>query len=131
MGSNYNWRMHNKLKEQEVTFLLREGKRIIEESQEPWTEQQYGRRPYPSRPMVLICLLKVYFNMPYRDIESLLRSNPTFQDLLELPQIPDHNTIQRALAKLPLGYLQRLNQQLSMAFKKSDRTLPSMQLVSA
>jgi hypothetical protein len=66
--------------------------------------------------------------MPYRDIESMLRSNKTFQEALSLEVIPDHNTIQRAMEKIPLEYLQHLNSMLTMTFKKSDRTLPSMQL---
>jgi len=66
--------------------------------------------------------------MPYRDIESLIRSNKTFQDLLGIDKIPDHNTIQRAMAKIPLGYLKELNQKLTFAFKKREQTLPLMQL---
>ena len=126
----YNWKKHNKIKEKEFEILLHEGMRIIKDSQEPWTEKHYGRRPYPSRSMVLICLLKVYFGMPYRDIESLIRSNKTFQEILKLKKIPDHNTIQRAMAKIPMDYLKDLNQRLTFSFKKRNRTLPLMQQVS-
>jgi len=66
--------------------------------------------------------------MPYRDIESLIRSNNSFQNLLEIRKVPDHNTIQRAMAKIPLGYLKDLNQKLTFAFKKRKQTLPLMQL---
>jgi hypothetical protein len=66
--------------------------------------------------------------MPYRDIESLLRANKTFQEMLLLDEIPDHNTIQRAMEKISLDYLQDLNGKLAVSFKKNDRTLPSMQL---
>jgi hypothetical protein len=124
----YNWKKHNKIKENEFEILLKEGIRIINETQEPWGVKQYGRRPYPSRALVTICLLKAYFQMPYRDIESLLRSNQTFQEMLELKMVPDHNTIQRAMAKIPLGYLRDLNQKLTFSFKKREQTLPSMQL---
>ena len=123
----YNWKKHNKVKEKEFEILLREGMRIVNETPEPWSEKQYGRRPYPSKAMVNICLLKVYFQMPYRDIESLIRSNKTFQDMLELPRVPDHNTIQRAMEKIPIGYLEDLNQKLTFSFKKRDMILPSMQ----
>lgn len=126
----YNWKKHNKIKEKEFEILLQEGMRIIHNSQEPWKEKQYGRRPYPPRSMVLICLLKVYFGMPYRDIESLIKSNKTFQEMLKLKQIPDHNTIQRAMAKIPMSYLQELNQRLTFSFKKRNKTLPLMQQVS-
>jgi len=127
----YNWKKYNKIKENEVDFLLKKALQIINENQEPWTEKNFGRPPYPSKSMVSICLLKVYFGMPYRDLESLLRSNLTFQELLELTDVPDHNTIQRAMEKIPMNYLKHLNQQLTMSFKKNDRTLPSMQLDSA
>jgi len=127
----YNWKKHNKIKEREFEILLREGIRIVEESQEPWNVKQYGRRPYPSKSMVLICLLKVYFGMPYRDIESLIRGNKTFQDMLKIKHVPDHNTIQRAMAKIPMEYLQQLNQRLTFSFKKRKLTLPLMQQVSA
>lgn len=126
----YNWKKHNKIKENEFGILLREGIRLINETQEPWSAKQYGRRPYPSKAMVNICLLKVYFQMPYRDIESLLRTNKTFQDLLKLKTVPDHNTIQRSMEKIPIDYLKDLNQKLTFSFKKRKQTLPSMQLDS-
>jgi hypothetical protein len=126
----YNWKKHNKTKEKEFEILLKEGIRIINDSQKPWNEKQYGRRPYPPKSMVLICLLKVYFGMPYRDIESLIRSNKTFQEILKLKQIPDHNTIQRAMAKIPMEYIKDLNQRLTFSFKKRKMTLPLMQQVS-
>ena len=62
----YNWKKNNKVKEKELEILLREGMKIVNETQEPWSVKQYGRRPYPSKAMVNICLLKVYFRMPYR-----------------------------------------------------------------
>ena len=124
----YNWKKHNKIKENEFGILLREGIRLINETQEPWSAKQYGRRPYPSKAMVNICLLKVYFQMPYRDIESLLRTNKTFQDLLKLKTVPDHNTIQRSMEKIPIDYLKDLNQKLTFSFKKRKQILPSMQL---
>jgi hypothetical protein len=127
----YNWKKHNKIKENEFEILLREGLRIVNETEEPWNVKQYGRRPYPSKAMVNICLLKVYFQMPYRDIESLIRSNRTFQEILELKTVPDHNTIQRAMEKIPIGYLKDINQKLTFSFKKREQTLPSMQLVLA
>jgi hypothetical protein len=68
--------------------------------------------------------------MPYRDMESLIRSNQTFQKILRLDRIPDHNTIQRAMEKIPMKYLEDLNQKLTFWFKKKDMTLPSMQQVS-
>jgi hypothetical protein len=127
----YNWKKHNKNKEKEFETLLHEEMRIIYDSQEPWKEKQYGRRPYQPKSMILICLLKVYFGMPYRDIESLIRGNKTFQEILQLKQIPDHNTIQRAMAKIPIKYLQDLNQRLTYSFKKRNMTLPLMQQISA
>ena len=127
----YNWKKHNKIKEKEFEILLQEALRIIHDSQKPWEEKHYGRRPYPSKSMVLICLLKVYFGMPYRDIESLIRSNKTFQEILQLKKIPDHNTIQRAMTKIPMDYIQELNQRLTFSFKKRKLTLPLMQQVSA
>jgi transposase len=124
----YKWKNHNKVKEKEFDFLLKKAVNIINETETPWKEKNFGRPPYPQKPMVAICLLKVYFSMPYRDIESLLRANKTFREILKLDNVPDHNTIQRAMEKIPLGYLQHLNSKLTMVFKKSDRTLPSMQL---
>ena len=127
----YNWKKHNKIKESEFEILIREGFKFVNETSEPWSTKNTGRPPYPSKSMVNICLLKIYFGMPYRDIESLIRGNKTFQELLDLKKVPDHNTIQRAMAKIPLDYLQDLNQKLTMKFKKRDMTLPSMQLDSA
>jgi len=127
----YNWKKHNKIKERELEIIFKEAIKIINETKEPWAEKQYGRPPYSSKSMILICLIKVYFGMPFRDIESLIRSNQTFQQMLKLKQIPDHNTIQRAMAKIPMAYLQNLNQRLTFVFKKRKMTLPLMQQDSA
>jgi len=126
----YNWKKNNKVKEKEFEILLREGMRIVNETSEPWSVKQYGRRPYLSKAMVNICLLKVYFRMPYRDMESLIRSNQTFQKMLHLDSVPDHNTIQCAMERIPMEYLENLNQKLTFSFKKRNMTLPSMQQVS-
>ena len=126
----YNWKKNNKVKEKEFEILLREGMRIVNETPEPWSVKQYGRRPYPSKAMVNICLLKVYFRMPYRDMESLIRSNHTFKKMLHLDSVPDHNTIQRAMERIPMEYLENLNQKLTFSFKKRNMMLPSMQQVS-
>ena len=125
----YNWKKNNKVKEKEFEILIREGMRIVNETSEPWSVKQYGRRPYPSKAMVNICLLKVYFSMPYRDMESLIRGNQTFQKMLHLDSVPDHNTIQRAMERMPMEYLENLNQKLTFSFKKRNMTLPSMQQV--
>lgn len=123
----YNWKKLNKIKENEFEILLREGIKIVNDSKGPWNEKHYGRRPYPSKAMINICLLKVYFRMPYRDIESFIRSNQTIQEMLHLKHVPDHNTIQRAMAKIPMDYLENLNQKLTFTFKKRGMTLPLMQ----
>jgi len=130
MTRPYNWKKNNKVKEKEFEILISEGMRIVNETPEPWIKKQYGRPSYPSKSMVSICLLKVYFRMPYRDMESLIRSNQTFQKILKLDCIPDHNTIQRAMEKIPMKYLEDLNQKLTFRFKKKDMPLPSMQQVS-
>ena len=122
----YNWKKHNIVKEKEIEIIFKEAMRIIHNSQEPWNKKQYGHTPYPSKSMVLICLLKVYFGMPYRDIESMIRGNKTFQEMLQLTNIPDHNTIQRAMEKIPMDYLQQLNQRLIFSFKKRKLTLSLM-----
>lgn len=124
----YNWKRQNEVKPKEFDFLLREAMRVIDDTQAPWVANHMGRPPYEARPLVSVCLLKVYFGMPYRDIEGLLRANQTFRDILGFEEVPDHNTIQRAMEKIPLDYLKQINGKLSISFKKNGRTLPLMQL---
>ena len=100
----------------------------MEEIEEPWPKEHYGRPPYPSRTMVLICILKIYFKMTYRDIEGLLKTNATLRRELNLVVVPDHNTIQRAMEKIPEEYFRKLNNKITINFKKRGMTLPSMQL---
>ena len=38
----YNWKKHNKLKENELEIIFKEGMRIVNDSQKPWNEKQYG-----------------------------------------------------------------------------------------
>lgn len=131
MTTNFDWKNYGKSKEKELSILIREAKRIVEETEEPWPKEHYGRPPYPSRTMVLICILKIYFKMPYRDIEGLLKTNATLRRELNLESVPDHNTIQRAVEKIPGEYFRKLNNKITINFKKRGMTLPSMQLALA
>lgn len=126
MSRKFDWKSYGKSKEKELSILLREAKRIVEETDEPWPKEHYGRPPYPSRTMVLICILKVYFKMTYRDIEGLLKTNATLRRELNLTVVPDHNTIQRAMEKIPEEYFRKLNNRITLNFKKRGMTLPSM-----
>ena len=131
MSRNFDWKSYGKSKEKELLILIREAKKIVEDIEEPWSKEHYGRPPYPSRTMVLICILKVYFKMPYRDIEGLLKTNATLRRELNIGVVPDHNTIQRAMEKIPEEYFKKLNNKITINFKKRGMTLPSMQLVLA
>ncbi|MBI5000917.1 MAG: transposase [Euryarchaeota archaeon] len=124
--SKFDWKKYGKSKERELHLLLREAKRIVWETDEPWSRERFGRPPYLSRTMVLICILRIYFKMTYRDVEGLLRANETLRKELELSEVPDHNTIQRATEKMPADYLRRINDKITIKFKKRGMTLPSM-----
>lgn len=127
MTAKFNWKNYGKSKEKELLILIREAKKIVEDIEEPWSKEHYGRPPYPSRTMVLTCILKVYFKMPYRDIEGLLKTNATLRRELDIELVPDHNTIQRAMEKIPPKYFRKLNNRITINFKKRGVTLPSMQ----
>jgi hypothetical protein len=127
MTAKFDWKNYGKSKEKELLILIREAKKIVEDIEEPWSREHYGRPPYPSRTMVLICILKAYFKMPYRDIEGLLKTNATLRREMNIEIVPDHNTIQRAMEKIPQEYFKKLNNRITINFKKRDMTLPSMQ----
>ncbi|MEM3891130.1 MAG: hypothetical protein QW282_03140 [Nitrososphaerales archaeon] len=67
----------------------------------PWSPKNTGRRGYPARSMVLLCLLKL--KMDYRSISSYL-ANPDRLKLVGLDRAPSHTVIRDAFLKIPEAY---------------------------
>jgi len=71
-----------------------------------------GRQVYPdyphrfapkvfTQPQLFACLvLKTFFRTDYRGIEAYLRDLPELGRVLELPRIPDHSTLHKAVRRL-------------------------------
>lgn len=122
-----DWKLYHKTKKHELRLFFEESKKAIWDMDDPWLKKSTGRPPYLPKGLVLCCLLKVKFKMPYREIESLLDSNSELLKLTELEKVPDHNTIQRAMAKMDEPYLKTLNKNITRHFKKTGISLSTLQ----
>ena len=62
----------------------------------------HKKSPHPfTLPQLAACVLLMnYLKLSYRDMEEWLLAAPPVVEVLELPRIPDHSTLQRTFAKL-------------------------------
>ena len=112
-----DWKAYDRAKQDELLAFLREAKTLVDGMDEPWRRHVMGRPPYDGRGLVLAVLLKQYMRMPYRDVESLLRSSPSLRREIGLDEVPDFKTIQRTLEKLSEAYVRELNRRLAGRFR--------------
>jgi len=95
-----DWKSYDKSKEKELLAFLREAKELVGSMDEPWKRHVMGRPPYDPRSVVVIRLLKEYMRLPYRDVESLLKSSYSLRRELGLKKVPDFKTIQRTMERM-------------------------------
>ncbi len=95
-----DWKSYDKSKEKELLKYLREAKEPVGLMDEPWQRHVMGRPPYDSRTLVVIRLLKEYMGLPYRDVESLLRSSYSLKREIGLTKVPDFKTVQRTMERM-------------------------------
>ena len=112
-----DWKAYDKAKERELLSFLREARELVGAMREPWTRHVMGRPPYDGRALVLVLLVKQYLRMPYRDVESLLRSSPGLRREAGLDEVPDFKTIQRTMERLSEAYVRELNRRLAGRFQ--------------
>ncbi len=112
-----DWKSYDKSKEKELLAFLREAKELVGLMDEPWKRCVMGRPPYDSRTLVVIRLLKEYMGLPYRDVESLLRSSYSLKREIGLTKVPDFKTMQRTMERMSESYLKELNRRLGHRFQ--------------
>ena len=112
-----DWKSYDKAKERELLSFIREAKEIVSRMDEPWSRHVMGRPPYDSKTLVVVRLLKEYMRMPYRDVESFLKSSYSIRRELGLNKVPDFKTIQRTMERLSEDYLKKLNRRLGHRFQ--------------
>lgn len=112
------WRAYDRFRKNEVKLFLEKARELVWSLPSPWEPRHGGRRAYPTRGKVMCALLKVKFNMDYRTIESFLRVNREFLEIMELDKPPSKSVIHDAVKRIPQGYLKQLNDRLVESFKK-------------
>jgi len=99
------WQLYDLASSRELTAVINELSRLVDEAGDPWPKSNRGRRPVHSpRKMAVICVLCVILGLSYRNMQSLL-------NMLKLPwnePVPDHSTIHDAFKRIPEEYLKTL-----------------------
>ena len=99
------WLLYDLACARELSAVISELARIVDEAGDPWPKPKRGRPPVHSpRKMAVICVLTVTLGISYRNMQSLL-------NMLKLPwnePVPDHSTIHDAFKRVPEEYLKTL-----------------------
>jgi hypothetical protein len=99
------WRLYDFAHSRELTAVVGELIRLVDEEGNPYPKAKRGRWPVHSpRKMAVICVLTVILGLSYRNMEALLH-------MLKLPwqePVPDHSTIHDAFKRVPEDYLHNL-----------------------
>ena len=80
-----------------------------------------GRPPkYPARPMVVLCLFKIYANKSFRWVDGFVSENGSLCQEIGLTKgCPSYETIRRTMSFLDESYLRNLNKRVLAELKKS------------
>lgn len=113
-----NWKIYDLAMKHEDEWFIYNAKEIIDKMPEPWEISKMGRPPkHPSKSLVLALLIKSKDQKTYRSLESFLREDDRYKKL-GFTSPPSKTTLQEAMAKLPEGYLENLEIELSGILKK-------------
>lgn len=113
-----NWRAYDRFRKVEERAFLRMARRVVFNMDSPWEPKEGGRPAIPVKGMVLCCLFKYKFKYDYRGLVSHLNAHRDLLRLTGLKKVPSRSSIHRAMAKLPIPYLRRLNDEMVRVFKK-------------
>ena len=119
-----NWKIYEKAEEEEIRLFLEISKRVVWKQKNPkgWKEKrrEAGRPPYDWRGLVVLLLLKVFYRLKFREIASFAKGFPGLKEFLELEATPSRSTLQRAMNKLNVAWLRKLNDTIVAEFKKNE-----------
>jgi len=125
-----DWSVIGRMLKEEAGRFLRTAKSIVGEGQEPWIWKPRenpknpgaGRPPvYPARPMVVLCLFKIYSNKSFRWIDGFLSENMSLcRELGFSKDCPSYETIRRTMSFLDESYLRNLNKRVLAELKKTS-----------
>ncbi|MGQ9588367.1 MAG: hypothetical protein ACUVT7_08305 [Thermoplasmata archaeon] len=125
-----DWGTINRMLREEAGRFVRTAKRIVDDEQEPWIWNpkvkgvrcdRMGRPPtYMARPMVVLCLFKIYYDKSFRWIEGFLRENGSLcRGLGFVNGCPSYETIRRAMLHMDESYLRALNKRVLAELRKT------------
>ena len=120
-----DWSAVNRAKREEFRRFAEKARDLVWSLPDPWERKAgdggRGRPPtYMARPLVVLCMLKVYTNKSYRWVEGFLDASDWLCGLLGLTEkIPSYETIRRAMLELGDEYILALNRKLLEATSKN------------
>lgn len=78
---------------------------LVRGGKPPWMVNRRGRRPYDPRVVATCCILMVFLNKTYDEIESYCKVNGELHRLLGTSRLPGHSVIHRGMKKLSTSYM--------------------------
>ena len=121
LSKKSRWKRPPEVQEAEMELVFTILKDLIWELPPPWKQEKLrdkrgrrigGRPQYPARPLALVCIMMVYYDLTLRHVENLFKKNREWLREMEIKRPPDKNTISRGLQKLPLKYMETLENNL-------------------
>jgi len=66
------WRIYLRSRKRELGRVVEATGRLLKDLLDPWIRPKRGRPyRYPAKEMIILCVLKAYFDMSYLDVENL------------------------------------------------------------
>lgn len=115
-----NWKIYNLAMKHEDEWFIQNAKEIIKRMPEPWERGKMGQpQKHPPKSQALALLLKSKHQKTYRELESFLIEDERYKTL-GFTSPPGKSTLQEAMAKVPEGYLEKLESGLATILKKQN-----------
>lgn len=131
-----DWTEYDQKRKNELSAFVRISKKVVKHIGAPTPEplpagrRGRGRPPYSPNSLLLVNLLRIYFQMSYRDTVSLLQANHQLRRSLGLESVPTRNTINLYAKTISESYLKDFLARVTVNLKKTESISPSTPPVS-
>lgn len=78
---------------------------VVRGGKEPWERNKLGRRSHEPKVVAMCCMLMIFLNKTYDEIESYCKINSELHRLLGTSELPGHSVMHRGMKKLSTSYV--------------------------
>jgi len=105
------------------SLVIHEVVRAVRDLPPPWERNGRGRRSHTPRIVAICCILRVFLNKTYDEMESWCKTNRHIRAVLGTGWLPTHSVIHRGMDELTMAYVRRVLRHMTFRFRRRGFTV--------